>query len=108
MKKPCNNPECCCTTNIADMIEHGWGECDFNGFWEHRCVICNSFFEKNIIEDQDIITKVLPFLVANYKICKINEFVYIYTRSFDNYPSDRRILELTAPNKCILKKFPRY
>ena len=39
--KPCGNPECCATSNIAEEIEHGWGNLDFNGFWEFPCDICN-------------------------------------------------------------------
>lgn len=40
-EKPCGLFYCSTTTNIADQIEHGWGDLDFNGFWEHPCEVCN-------------------------------------------------------------------
>lgn len=40
----CKNPtECSTTTNIAGQINHGWGKCDDNGFWEYPCEECDRY-----------------------------------------------------------------
>lgn len=33
-KRPCN---CYASTNIADEVNYGTGDLDFNGFWEFPC-----------------------------------------------------------------------
>lgn len=39
--KPCKNPKCSTSTAIDEMtLTHGWGELDFNGFWEFECPVC--------------------------------------------------------------------
>uniref|UniRef100_A0A6M3JFC1 Uncharacterized protein n=1 Tax=viral metagenome TaxID=1070528 RepID=A0A6M3JFC1_9ZZZZ len=43
---PCNNPECCASTNIADHESFGSGELDDYGFWEKPCSICARSYEK--------------------------------------------------------------
>lgn len=39
-QKPCGNPQCGCSTTIADEISFGSGELDGYGFWEHPCRPC--------------------------------------------------------------------
>lgn len=49
----CKNPEeCGATTNIADVIECGWGKLDDMGFWEHFCAPCTRGLTKALLEDQ--------------------------------------------------------
>ena len=40
MTKPCENPECSCSTGIGDFLTFGWGELDQWGFWKHPCFEC--------------------------------------------------------------------
>ena len=40
-KRPCGNPDCCCSTSIDDTtITYGSGELNEFGFWEFPCKIC--------------------------------------------------------------------
>lgn len=45
-KKPCGNPNCSATSNIAEDLSFGSGEMDNNGFWERPCAICARAYEK--------------------------------------------------------------
>ena len=95
--KPCNNPACSCTTSIAETIEHGWGECSENGFWEHPCKICNRFYERKIVNDAGIVTLLAQYLEKGngYRFIygSNDEMYFVYRREFDNYPSDYRVVE---------------
>lgn len=58
--KKCGNPGCSCSTDIAGMIGHGWGELSFNGFWEFPCAICNKL-ERTLEKAEEIRHECLVF-----------------------------------------------
>lgn len=50
--KPCKNPKCSTSTAIDEMtLTHGWGELDFNGFWEFECPVCTQLEKGQKKED---------------------------------------------------------
>lgn len=95
--KPCNNPSCSCTTSIADTVEHGWGECDNNGFWEYPCKICHQFYERKVVNDAGIVTLLAQYLDQNkdYRLFGGSpyEMFLIYKRELKWGPSDWRVVE---------------
>jgi hypothetical protein len=43
----CKNPEdCSVSTGICGQLTFGWGNLDFNGYWEHECEECEKDHHK--------------------------------------------------------------
>jgi len=51
-ERPCGNPECSISSNIAEILSFGSGDLDPNGFWEFPCAICAADYKrKHPLED---------------------------------------------------------
>lgn len=49
--RPCGNPECSVSTNIANQLSFGSGDLSDYGFWEEPCDTCAREWERNHPED---------------------------------------------------------
>jgi hypothetical protein len=45
MSSKCGNPECNCSSTIAEQVSFGAGRLDPNGFWEFPCWTCAKEFQ---------------------------------------------------------------
>jgi len=49
--RPPGHERCRVTSNIADYLSFGNGECDEYGFWEKPCYVCARAHEEQFPED---------------------------------------------------------
>lgn len=50
--KPCQNPDCSCSTGIHEGLTFGSGELDEHGYWEKPCRICAVEHDKAFTSEQ--------------------------------------------------------